>query len=234
MLADNEILKQPPLVVEIVGPAGAGKTTILSALSQHNENIRPIYGFRRKSYVPFYASHAFLLLPFFLRQGRMGRWHTWRDMNRMIRLKAIHQILERMIVKEGLISILDQGPIYTLTILAGYGSENTKSQCFVNWWEKTLKEWTATLDLIIWLDAPDEVLLERIHARDKQHLVKEKSDQEAIEFLMQCRTLYKQIIGKLAADGGPKVLCYDTSQCPSAQIVENILDAFNLTTTNRK
>ncbi len=232
MLADNKS-KKSPLIAEIVGPAGVGKTTVLSALHQCNEEIRPLFGFRRKGYVPFYAGHAILLLPFFLRQGKTGRWYTWREMNRMIRLKATRQILERRTVKEGLITVVDQGPVYTLTVLAGFGSECTKGQCFVNWWGKTLKEWAKTLDLIIWLDAPDEVLLERIRNRDKRHLVKDKSDQEAIDFLAQCRTVYKQIIGKLAVDGGPKVLCYDTSQCPLTRIVEDILTALNLPPATR-
>lgn len=233
MIVYKDFLKRPPRVVEIVGPAGAGKTTILSALNKHDEKIRPIYGFRHKRYIPFYVRHAILLLPFLLLQYAKGRWYSPREINRMIRLKATRQILERQVAKEGLLILLDQGPIYTLSVLTGFGSQNTKNQDFVKWWEKTLQEWAITLDLIIWVDAPDEVLLERIQTRDKQHLVKDKSDQEAIDFLAQCRTVYKQIIGKLAADGGPKVLCYDTSQCPLAQIVENTVTALNLTTATR-
>jgi thymidylate kinase len=227
MIAYKDFLKRPPMVVEIVGPAGAGKTTILSALNKHDEKIRPIYGFRRKRYIPFYVKHAILLLPFLLLQYAKGRWYSSREINRMIRLKATRQILEHQVAKEGLLILLDQGPIYTLSVLAGFGSQNTKNQDFVKWWEKTLQEWAITLDLIIWVDAPDEVLLERIQTRDKQHLVKKKSNQEAVDFLGQFRTVYKQTIEKLTVNGGPQIIGYDTSQCSIDSIVDTALAALN-------
>lgn len=232
MFTDNAMLKRAPVIVEIVGPAGAGKTTVLSALNRRHAEIHPVYAFRRLRYVPVYAACAVSLLPFLLRQGLRGRWYGGREINRMIRLKAIYRILQRRTAETGSITILDQGPVYTLTVLAGFGSESTKDGGFTEWWEKTLQEWVGTLDLIIWLDAPDDVLLQRIHGRDKQHLVKDKPEQEAIDFLMRCRRVYRRIIDKMAASGGPKVLNYDTSQYAVAEIVENALAALNSAAAN--
>lgn len=228
MITDSKKLNRRPLIVEIVGPAGAGKTTVLSALNRYDGHIRPIYSFRRKRYIPYYVGHAVLLLPFIARQAVTDIRYSLRELNRMIRLKAAHQILQRRTIKEGLIAVLDQGPVYTLTVLAGFGSDSTKNPFFTDWWEDALKEWAATLDLVIWLDAPDDVLLERIHTREKQHRVKDKSSQEAIDFLVQYRTIYKQVIDKMAAEGGTRVLCYDTSQWSLAQIVDDTLKTLNL------
>ncbi|MFZ2407587.1 MAG: AAA family ATPase [Methylobacter sp.] len=233
-IAYKDHLKHPVLIMEIVGPAGAGKTTILSALSKHNENIQPVYGFRHKRYIPLYVKHAFLLLPFILLQYVKGRWFGLREINRMIRLKATRQILEHQVANGELLILLDQGPIYTLSVLAGFGSKNTKNQDFVRWWENTLQEWATTLNLIIWLDAPDEVLLERIQTRNKQHLVKEKSNQEAVDFLAQFRTVYKQTIEKLTLNGSSQVISYDTNQCSMNSIVETLLPALNLAIAKSK
>jgi thymidylate kinase len=222
----RNIINQPQLV-EIVGAAGAGKTTILSALSKHNKDVRPVYGFRHWRYIPFYIGHTILLLPFLLVQGLKGRWHSPREINRMIRLTASHKILEREVAKGGVNILLDQGPIYTLSVLAGFGSEQTKNKDFVKWSEEILQQWTKTLDLIIWVDAPDEVLLERIQTREKTHLVKDRSNQEAIEFLKQFRTVYKQTIEKLAANGKAKVIFYDTSKCSVDSIVKATLAELN-------
>lgn len=227
-------LKHPALIMEIVGPAGAGKTTILSALSKHGENIQPVYGFRHKRYIPLYIKHAVLLLPFLLLQYAKCRWYSLREINRMIRLKATRQILEHLVAKEGLLILLDQGPVYTLSVLAGFGSKNTKNQDFARWWENTLQEWATTLNLIIWLDAPDEILLERIQTRNKQHLVKEKSNQEAVDFLGRFRTVYKYTIDKLTLSGGSQVVCYDTNQCSMDSIVETLLPTLNLAIAKSK
>ncbi|MGR9012445.1 MAG: AAA family ATPase [Gammaproteobacteria bacterium] len=223
MLAYKAPLKHPILVMEIVGPAGAGKTTILSALSKHDEKIRPIYGFRHKRYIPLYVKHAILLSPFLLLQYAKRRWYSPKEVNRMIRLKATRQILERQMAHEDLPILLDQGPIYTLSVLAEFGSQHTKNQDFIKWWEKTLQEWSETLALIVWVDAPDEVLLERIHTRSKQHVIKEKSNQEAIDFLGRFRSVYQQTIEKLKATGDAQVICYDTSQCSMESIVDTLL-----------
>lgn len=233
-IAYKDHLKHPVLIMEIVGPAGAGKTTILSALSKHNEKIQPVYGFRHKRYIPLYVKHAFLLLPFILLQYTKGRWFGLREINRMIRLKATRQILEHQVANGELLILLDQGPIYTLSVLAGFGSKNTKNQDFAQWWENTLQEWATTLNLIIWLDAPDEVLLERIQTRNKQHLVKEKSNQEAVDFLAQFRTVYKQTIEKLTLNGSSQVISYDTNQCSMNNIVETLLPALNLAIAKSK
>lgn len=233
MLIDSNVSKRPPLIVEVVGPAGAGKTTILSALNRHRQSIRPIYGFRRKRYIPFYAGHALLLLPFLMRRGLAGKWPAWQEINRMIRLKAMHPIVKRLLAEDGTVTVLDQGPVYTLSVLAGFGSESTRDPAFIKWWEQALRAWADTLDLIVWLDAPDSVLLERIHTRDKQHCVKDKSDREAMDFLMRFRTVYKQVMDKLAAEHqGPALLCYDTSQQSLAYIVGDTLAALDMNTEN--
>ncbi|MGH8685518.1 MAG: hypothetical protein ACREUM_09245, partial [Nitrosospira sp.] len=195
----------------------------VSALSQH-DRIQPIGGFRCKKYIPFYAANAILLVPIILCHYAAER--TWRQINRMIRLKAAHQILKRQTSNSTSIIVLDQGPVYTLTTL--FEDEKAKGQRFDAWWNSTLSEWATMLDMVIWLDAPEEVLLERIRTRDKWHLIKEKSDQEARDFLVRFRTLCKGVIDKLTESSGTKVVSYDTSRCPLPQIIKSTLIALSL------
>jgi thymidylate kinase len=227
MISDSNTVNRRPLIVEIVGPAGAGKTTVLSALNRCDEHIHPIYGFRNKRYIPCYAHHAALLLPFIMRQAGAGIRYSPRELNRMIRLKAAHQILQNHTIKDGLVAVLDQGPVYTLTVLAGFGSDNTKHPVFRDWWEDTLKEGATTLDMVVWLDAPDEVLLERIQAREKQHRIKDKSRQEAVDFLARYRAVYQQVMAKMTRAAGTRVLRYDTSQYALDRIVADTLRSLN-------
>jgi len=223
-------MERQPLVVEIVGPAGTGKTTLLRALSQYNKNIQAVFHLRRIKYIPFYAGNALLLLPVFLRQWNEGRGFTWREINWMIRLKASHHILKRRALGDGPIIILDQGPVYTLTRLSEHRPERAKGHCFDNWCKSMLQEWAATLDMVIWLDAPDKVLMERIHTRDKWHLVKDNSEQEAYKFLANSRTLIEQAIAKLATKGGLNVMRFDTDRASLDQIVDNVRIALDVET----
>jgi hypothetical protein len=55
-----------------------------------------------------------------------------------------------------------------------------------------------------------------------------------MDFLMQFRTVYKQVMDKLAAEHqGPVLLCYDTSQQSLAHIVGSTLAALDMNTENR-
>ena len=112
-----------------------------------------------------------------------------------------------------------------LTWLYGFGPKNLRSEEFRRWWDGMLTRWSHALDMIIWLDAPDAVLVERIHRRDSWHFVKEKSKKEAAEFLARYRTSYERIIPSLIANNGPTVLRFDTAQESLARIVEQALVA---------
>jgi thymidylate kinase len=227
MATDTPNIQRRPLVVEIVGPAGAGKTTLLLALRQREEKIQAVFHLRRLRFMPFLVSNAFLLLPTILRQYRDRKRFTWREIRMMVRLKAMHHVLGRPVSNNGAVTIVDQGPVYTLARLHEFGFERSKSQSLGGWWDNSLNQWATTLDAIIWLDAPDAILVERIYARDKWHSVKRQSEHEAYTFLARFRTSYGQVIAQLAASGGPKVLCFNTGQEALDQIAGQVLAAFH-------
>lgn len=214
-------------ISEIVGPAGAGKTVLLLSLSQRNDNIQVISGLRSMKNILFYMRSALRLLPFLIHQCRVGRRFTWQVINMMIRLKALLPILVRQAFKNSTV-IIDQGPLYTLTWLLEYDSEFTLSHSIERWWNSILKQWASTLDVVIWLDAPDEILVERIRARNRWHRVKEKSDKEAKEFLASYRRSYEQVFSKLMANGGPKVFRFDANQHSLDQLTDKVLNAIDI------
>ncbi len=145
----------------------------------------------------------------------------------MIYLQAWHHILERQPTKPDVVTILDHGPIFRLVLLREFGPEITKSHVFQQWWDRTLKQWAMTLDMVVWLDAPDSILLERIQTRHRWHLVKERSEQEAYEFLARYRTSYEWVIPKLRASGCTQVLRFDTDHESLGQIADRVLAALD-------
>jgi thymidylate kinase len=228
VLAENKIAEKPAHVIEILGLAGTGKTTLSNLLSQHNKKVSVGVRLRKISYVPCYINLAHLYLPVYFDRNRKSRRITRGEIRAMVYLEAWHHALEREEPKNGTIHILDHGPIYRLALLREFGPESLKSQRFSNWWGRMLYRWSSTLDMIVWLDAPDSILLKRIHKRNRWHIVKDLADEEGLEYLTRFRQAFEQIVAMLPTGNGPTIVRLDTDREPESRTVERILAAFNV------
>ena len=141
----------------------------------------------------------------------------------MTYLEAGLHVLGRQKVQNGSVTFLDHGPIYRLAFLREFGPEIITSQAYKRWWAKLHRQWIVTLDMVIWLDAADAVLLERIRARDQRHTIKEQSEPEACEVLSRYRRAFEQTIADSGADQQLVLLRFDTEQASVEQIAGDVL-----------
>lgn len=231
MLGNTVIEKNSPLIIELVGPAGAGKTTLLHELIRCNDKILvgPELELRKTEHIPVFISQAPFLLPVILRGDKSSRWYTWEEIKYMVYLIGWPRVLRQQTGSNYTTIILDHGPIFKLATLNEFGPESLKSPQLELWWQSMLNQWASELDLVIWLDAPDFILLERINKRSQKHAVKGKDDHEAHEYLARYRKSYEQILKRITTDRGPSLLKYDTGKLSIEEIAGNILDASNLT-----
>ena len=220
MLADDTIAERSPLVVEIVGPECAGKTTLLQALNQPRIKILAGLRIRNIKYIPFVISNIPFLLATFLRQHRHSRRLTYNEAKLILRLKGWHHCLSRQPSNNNRVIVFDGGPITTLVMLRKFSPEEKSL-------DRLLNQWASTLDMVIRLDAPVATLLKRIHTRNKWTRVTEKSEQEAYKILERTRRSYEQISAKLAANRCTRVLHFDTEQESLSQVVEKVLAEFD-------
>ena len=229
MVVSNMATQKPLLIMELVGPAGAGKTTLSRTLRRRNPTIQigSEIELQKIKYAPVFLGNFMSLLPIFLHQLRHGQSFTWDEIKYLVYLKGWSKVLRQEAGTGDAAILLDHGPVYKLATLHEFGPEKLKADNFEKWWDKMFKQWASTLDMVIWLDAPDPVLEKRINSRDQNHLVKGKTETEIVHFLARYRSSYEQTLAKLKTHGEPLLLQFDTSRTSIDQIADEILSAIS-------
>lgn len=212
-------------VVEIVGPAGAGKSTLCHALSQGSETIHlgNFPDVRKISDASFFILNGLQMSPYlFNLPWHKGRNLTRREFALLSILNGWPDVLQKEL-KNNKTIILDQGPVYMLAELLRSGPHNFR-HIAARWWEQTCMEWANVLDLVICIDTSDAILIERVRVRNKHHRIKNHSDEWASQCLAQHRDAQREVLNSMAnQERFPKVIQMDTSQVPLNETVEKIL-----------
>lgn len=221
-----------PRIAEIVGPAGAGKTTLYNALSFKNESIHPdnFPDVRKISAAPFFIWNGLQIYPTLLNLSQPNsRKLTQREFAWLSILYGWPSVLQKELKSDKTI-ILDQGPVYLLTEISAFGPGFLREQKADFFWQGMFSRWADTLDMIVWLDADDGELLKRIRTRDKEHVVKNESIETTFEFLAGYRKAYEWIISNLSANHSDlKILQFDTTHTSPDEIANQLLFEFDST-----
>jgi len=229
MRVANRTEEKNPLIVELVGPAGAGKTTLSRALSRRNENIHvgAEIELRKLEYAPVFARSALPLLPLVLRGWQSDRWLTWEEIKYLVYLKGWPRVLRHQAARGGAAILLDHGPVFKLATLRAFGPQSLKAKTLEPWWNDMFRQWASMIDMVVWLDAPDSILEKRINSRKQPHAVKGKSELAVTQFLARYRISYEQILAELKNFGGPTLFQFDTSQTAIEQVADEVLRALH-------
>jgi hypothetical protein len=213
------------LVIELAGPAGAGKTTLASAL-----RVADTRGATIGVHVGRWGLAAGLasLAPGLTaaRMSAPGRWWTRDELRDLAYLSAWRGLVSRGDGGRGHhgqgLLLLDHGPVFRLTSLLAFGPPMVTTPSFERLWTGLAGDWGRLLDCVVWLDAPDDVLLRRIAGRAQQHRIRGAGVDEATRFLARYRAAYRTTLGVVTGGGVPLVEL-DTTSGPPEQLTADLL-----------
>lgn len=195
--------RKRPAAIELVGPAGVGKTTLSLQLEASGQAARGTIWLVPK---PVLLHGTLRQLPAALTLYHETGKFLWREIKHLARLDALHTFLRTTHWNGTRLVVLDEGPVYTLSWLQVFGHRRFVYGPPATFLRRTLERWARSLDAIVILDAPDEILISRIRGRKKPHLMKDRSPLEISAFIQAYRVATERVLNNLRAIGGPPVV----------------------------
>lgn len=208
--------EQYPYFIELVGPAGAGKSTLAAALINRIEQVKLVTppDLHAARDLPFFIGNTIAMLPTFFAIARESGWKlpSPHEMALMVMLNGWPRRLEKRHNKNSIL-LVDQGPISFLGMLQRVGAPWRSTPSGKRWLERIFNRWSKVIRQVVMLDADIDVLIERIRTREQEHRLKTSSYEEAVVTLELYRKIYPNIISCLQTDGASiKTLSYVTTE----------------------
>jgi hypothetical protein len=148
----------------------------------------------------------------------------WNESRHMVRLTTLYRQVNADATGTRMV-LFDEGPVFALAWLRGFGHESLRRDTASHWWAVTLSRWAETIDVVVVLDASDAELAQRIKARSTWHEVKEASVPEITLWMARFRTALEWVLAGLTANGGPQVIRISSDQYRPDHIAEQVESA---------
>lgn len=194
----------PARLVELVGPAGAGKSTLARALPAQDPDSCGRFSLWGLPAGLLFTS-TLRLIPTVLAAAFGGRPLRPAEVAQMARVEALGRAVDRAVRRGRRWIVFDEGPVFALTWFAVFYGRNGDPG-WSAWRRRALDAWAGRLDAVVRLDAEDPVLARRIRGRSQSHMVKDRPDPEIFAFTARFRRAYDEVLADLARGGRPIIL----------------------------
>jgi thymidylate kinase len=215
----------PPHLVEITGVAGSGKSTLVRSLCETRPEFRraDFIHARKPEHLSRFARSLPRLLPLLgsslYRRPRL----TWAEFKLLVYVTEWHRYFKRQASYRHGLTLLDQGPVYALVRLKAEHKGILSSRAFAGWWNEMIAVWANELRAIVFLDAADDIIWDRINRRaDKDHTTKDQPVDVSRRFIARYRRLFEEVLDRFGALDGPPILRFDMSNTPTEEMAAQI------------
>lgn len=219
----SEVAASGVPVVELAGPAGAGKSTVMSLLrggapdaSSGGHSTGRTH--RRTAALALRSAGDWfpVALSALMRSPLKGR----ELVRHVVRLRTMQDELPTLRSASAGVLLLDEGPVLSLAKISRAcevaGSAGLRRYC-----DSALAVWAESLHMVVYLDAVDPVLAGRINERRKHHAVKGLDSAQVRSFLTWYRRHYSSILDSMSARG-VQVVHMDTSTASAADVAKRV------------
>jgi deoxyadenosine/deoxycytidine kinase len=209
------------IIIEVIGLAGAGKSTLTRAMFETIPNNLGSYRLAKARSTIRILLSIFRALPLILIQGktRIGikQWYWLGHFE-----ASIHDLNRRSQIEGCQVLILDQGPIFEFIAIKRYLLSGRYGDYLASVYFKLLQKFYASIDAVVYLQAPDSVLLERVMSRHSSHLLKNMNVDEQRNQMAFYRAEYNNIFSAATA-AGVSVVTLDTQLYSESQMLNETL-----------
>ena len=219
--ASERLHTSRPLLVELAGPAGAGKSSLSTALVRRVDG-KPgeIWG---QPVLPLLANGA-QLMPTFGPLWLHSKSLLWSETRHMVRLQTLQRSLRLRKSRSEEVLVFDEGPVFAMAWLRGFGHRTLREQPSAEWWQTALRDWASLIDAVVVLDAPDQLLARRIRARSHEHEVKDFPDHEIARWMARFREALEWVLAEMTRQGGPVVMRLSSEEQSADCIAEKLME----------
>jgi len=187
------VSRQRAVVVELVGPAGAGKSTLAKGVTAVDRSVRSglsLWGLPRRRLI----RSALALLPTMIGAGLKRARLRVGELAQLIRLDALRHVVVHEASRHRII-ILDEGPIFALSWLDVFfarTSDRAPPPPPAAWRQRVITDWASLLDVVVFIDPSDIVAATRTA----------QTEDDAVGFSTGFRRALDRAISDLAHGGG--------------------------------
>src|SRR5437667_368105 len=224
----GDSLGAPVVLVELVGPAGAGKSLLAERLRARGDVVRASVWNLPRGLI---FESALRSLPVLLRMCYETRALPRAELEQVVRLNALRLFVRRRVGRARLV-VLDEGPVFALSWLRVFGHPRIQNGRLDPWSRRTLADWAGVLDRVVMLDAPEPVLVSRIRGRQKPHdIFEHMTDAQILDLIARYRTAFDGVLHGLTAGGRPEVLTLTAADGSTERLGDAVLAPLGPETT---